>query len=184
MNSSNARFSSRAVVAPEGVEARLAVVDRDRAEQVLEPVLVERVALDVEEEVALGGRRQEREAAAAPRARAARRTGVAGARAGRAAGAPGGGAFSNVACGDLRHGRVAGRRRRAAATVVMPARARGAAIWCASHAGHEAEVVVGDRAARRSARPSGRARSARPGSGRCRAASAAISARKRCLIRR
>ena len=54
----------RAVVAPEGVKPRLALVDRDRAEQVLEPVLVERVALHVEEEVALGGRRQEREAPA------------------------------------------------------------------------------------------------------------------------
>jgi hypothetical protein len=53
------------VMSPESVKAWLAVLERDDAEQVLESTacLEERIALHVEEDVALGGPRQEREAA-------------------------------------------------------------------------------------------------------------------------
>jgi hypothetical protein len=52
-------------MSPESVKAGLAILERDDAEQVLESTagLEERIALHVEEDVALGGPRQEREAA-------------------------------------------------------------------------------------------------------------------------
>ena len=64
-SSSNARFSLVAVVRPEGPEPRLAVLAPEDAEEVLEPAVgrPERVALDVEEDVARRGLRQQLEAA-------------------------------------------------------------------------------------------------------------------------
>ena len=54
----------RAAGRPEGPESRLAVLDRGHAEQVLQAVLEERVALHVEEQVAVRRRRQPGESAA------------------------------------------------------------------------------------------------------------------------